>query len=182
MRFCKPLIASAIALLLAACQPPPRGQPLRGDEIQPGDVEVAGLLYCESARLELAAVVLGGPPKAASLEDVRDATVPGCTWVAADGPQRVRLNVHDGETPGAMTPARKFDALAAAHAHAMGQGTAIEDFGVRAARFGFATPEGEGLLLVQTPTRVLEFQGKSVPAAKLAIFARGVVDNLEKPT
>lgn len=175
------LLAGAAALALAACgaaNPPPRHS---GDQILPGDVQVEGQLYCETARIELAAIVLGGPPKPASLEDVADATMPGCTWVAADGPQRVRLSVYDGGALKQTTPAQKFGVLATVNAHALGQGVEVEDLGVRAARFGFADANGTGVLLVQTPTRVLEFQTAKVSLPKLLVFSKGVVENVESP-
>ncbi|MDX2233725.1 MAG: hypothetical protein NW200_04430 [Hyphomonadaceae bacterium] len=176
--------ALAGALALAACQPPPAQPSLpRGDEILPGAVEVAGLSHCDAARLELAAVVLNGPPKAAALEDVSDATAPGCTWVAADGAARVRLNVYD-ETLfpalGIAGPDPQFAALADTYA-SQGEATALTDLGVRAARYGFtgAAP-ADGVIVVLTPTRVLEFQGRGVSAPKLLIFARSVTETMEK--
>ncbi len=177
------LLAGAAALAVSACQPAAQA-PVRpkGDEILPGDVQVAGLLYCDAARLELAAIVLNGPPKPAALEDVHDATAPGCTWVASSSGTRVRLNVYD-EAMFAVartgTPEGQFNALAAAHARAAGQGVETPDLGKRAARFGFATADGDGALLVETLTRVYEFEAKDVSAPKLLIFARGVVDNIE---
>ena len=145
MRSAIPLLASAAALGLAACQPAPNtAVHPKGDQILPGDVQVAGLLYCDAARLELAAIVLDGPPKGAALEDVRDATAPGCTWVASGGPARVRLNVYDAAMIASArthTPAGQFDALATAHARS-GQGVEATDLGTRAARFGFAVPVG----------------------------------------
>ena len=181
MRMTGRLLAGATALLLAACQPAGPPPTHTGDQILPGDVQVEGQLYCETARIELAAIVLGGPPKPAALEDVVDATRPGCTWVAADGPQRVRLSVYDAASLQRMTPAQKFGVLATVHAHAAGQGTEVEDLGARAARFGFADANGDGVLLVQTPTRVIEFQSTKVSPAKLLVFARGVVENVESP-
>ena len=179
MRIIGCLLASA--LMLAACQPAGPPPSHAGDQIMPGDVQVEGQLYCEASRIELAAIVLGGPPKPAALEDVADATTPGCTWVAADGPQRVRLNVYDAATLKQLTPAQKFGIVATVQAHAVGQGTEVPDLGVRAARFGFATPDGDGLLLVQTPTRVIEFQTTKVSLAKLLVFSKGVVENVESP-
>ena len=179
MRMIGHFLAGAAALSLAACQPAEPPQTHRGDQILPGDIQVEGQLYCDAARVELAAIVLGGPPKPAALEDVADATKPGCTWVASDGPQRVRLSVYDAASLGKMTPALKFGVLATVHAHAAGQGTEVEDLGARAARFGSA--DGDGALLVQTPTRVIEFQATKVSPPKLIVFARGVVENIESP-
>ena len=181
MRIIGHLLAGTAALMLVACQPAGPPPTHKGDQILPGDMQVEGQLYCETARIELAAIVLGGPPKPASLEDVADATTPGCTWVAADGPQRVRLNVYDAANLNRLTPAQKFGIVATAQAHATGQGTEVEDLGVRAARFGFATPDSDGVLLVQTPTRLIEFQASKISLAKLLVFARGVVENVESP-
>jgi hypothetical protein len=171
-------------LALAACQPG-GGAPerVRGDEIRPGEIEVSGLSHCDSARLELAAVVLNGPPKGESLEDVGDATAPGCTWVAMDGAARVRLNVYDSAMlAGARTHTEQFEALADAHAARNGAGVEVDGIGLRAARFGFseATPE-TGTILVETDAAVLEFEGRAVSPAKLAIFARGVSENIAQP-
>ena len=174
-------LAGALALMLAACQPAGPPQTHKGDQIMPGDLQVEGQLYCEAARIELAAIVLGGPPKPAALEDVADATTPGCTWVAADGPQRVRLSVFDAMNLNKLTPAQKFSIVATEQAHASGQGTEVEDLGVRAARFRFADANGDGVLLVQTPTRLFEFQATKVSLAKLLVFAKGVVENVESP-
>lgn len=174
------------AAALAACQPSSDApRPLRGDEIRPGEVEVVGLSHCNVARLELAAVVLNGPPKGASLEDVGDATAPGCTWVAMDEASRVRLNVYDRSmirSGGAATPAEQFDALSEAHAARSGQGLEIDGIGLRAARFGFAEASPEhGVILVETADAVLEFDGRAVGPAKLAIFARGVSERMALP-
>ncbi len=183
MRFFICLLAGAMALGLSACQPAsdaPRR--IKGDETLPGDVQVAGQLYCDAARIELAAIVLNGPPKPAALEDVRDATATGCTWVASGGPTRVRLNVYDQATIAAgltRTPTGQFDALATTHARTSGQGAEVPDLGTRAARFGFATPAGDGVLVVETTTRVYEFEGTDVSAPKLVVFARGVIENIE---
>ncbi len=172
------------ALLLSACQQAASTPSLpRGDEILPGDVQVAGLLHCDAARLELAAVVLNGPPKASALEDVVDARAPGCTWVASDGGARVRLNVYDARIFAALKvagPTQAFDLRARLHAGA-GQGEAVENLGARAARFGFAAAAPtDGVLLVETPTRTLEIEGHGVPAPKLLIFARGVTETIEQ--
>lgn len=183
------LAALLPTLLLWACQQAPAPPALpRGDEILPGDVQVAGLLHCDAARLELAAVVLNGPPKASALEDVVDARAPGCTWDAADGGARVRLNVYDETIFPALKvtgPTQAFDARARLHAGAgqgeVVRGEAVADLGVRAARFGFtdAAP-AQGVLLVETPTRTLEFEGRGVTAPKLLIFARGVTETMEQ--
>jgi hypothetical protein len=176
MRWCV-LLAT---LALAACGQAPAPPPVKGDEVPPGGVEVTGMAYCDAARLELVAVVLNGPPKGAALEDVADARAPGCTWVASSGSASVRLNVYDEAylaTLEAGGPAAQFEALA----RARGAGEAVEDVGVRAARFGF-TDEAPavGVLLVETPTRVLEFEGSNVAPAKLKVFARGVTETVEQ--
>jgi hypothetical protein len=173
------------ALALAACQaeaPPAPALP-KGDETLPGDIEPVGFAHCDAARLELVAIVLGGPPKGAALEDVTDATAPGCTWVAAEGGARVRLNVYDDTIFPALRvsgPAAQFAALARAYP---GEGaTTLEGLGDHATRYGFTT-QGPmtGAIVVQTPTSVLEFKGDQVAPAKLLIFAQSVAEQLEKP-
>jgi len=165
---------------LAACQPASEASRRpRGDELLPGEVQVVGLSHCDAARLELAAVVLNGPPKGASLEDVSDATAPGCTWVAMGGDARVRLNVYDAASLGPAAPAEQFDRLTAAHTARLGEGVEVGDIGVRAARFGFAEMAPDvGVIVVETGESVLEFEGRSVGPAKLAIFARGVSERM----
>jgi hypothetical protein len=165
---------------LMACQPASEASRRpRGDELLPGQVQVVGLTHCDAARLELAAVVLNGPPKGASLEDVHDATAPGCTWVAVGGEARVRLNVYDSATLGPATPAQQFDRLTAAHAARSGEGVEAPDIGVRAARFGFSDQAPDvGVIVVETGESVLEFEGRAVGPAKLAIFARGVCERM----
>jgi len=181
----KPLfrLLAAAAFGLCACQqaaePPVRP---KGDEVLPGHTQVAGLLWCDAARIELVAIVLGGPPKPLALEDVHDAAATGCTWAASGGAARVRLNVYDAPMIAAArtgTPAGEFNARATAHAQAFGQGAEAPDLGIRAARFGFATPRSAGALIVETPTRVLEFESSEIPAPKLIVFARGVIQNIE---
>jgi hypothetical protein len=174
-----------LVLLLAACQPQATEPKIKGDEVMPGEVEVTGLAYCDAARLELAAIVLNGAPKGAALEDVGDAKAPGCTWIAAAGDSRVRLNVYDEamrQRTGAGAVPAQFDALAAAHSRTS-QGTELYDIGVRAARFGFteAAPNN-GVILVETADAVLEFEGAAVSPAKLAIFARGVSERIDQAT
>jgi hypothetical protein len=168
---------------LAACQPGGSPRQVRGDEIRPGEIEVSGLSHCDAARLELAAVVLNGPPKGESLEDVGDATAPGCTWVAMDGDARVRLNVYDSamlEAGG--SPAAQFEKRAGALAARSGAGVAVDGIGLRAARFGFSDAAPDvGVILVETDAAVLEFEGRAVSPAKLAIFARGVSENIAEP-
>jgi hypothetical protein len=167
--------------VLAACQQQASAPKIKGDEVQPGQVEVAGLTYCGAARLELAAIVLNGAPRGASLDDVHDATAPGCTWVANDGNAWVRLNVYDGALLSGAQPAEAFERLAARHA-VRGEAVELPDVGARAARFGFtdAKPE-DGIILVETADAVLELEGRSVSPAKLAIFARGVSENVNQP-
>lgn len=168
------------AAALAACQPASEASRRpRGDELLPGEVQVVGLTHCDAARLELAAVVLNGPPKGASLEDVGDATAPGCTWAAMGGDARVRLNVYDEAMLGAATPADQFDRLTAAHRARSGEGLEVPDIGVRAARFGFSDQAPDvGVIVVETGESVLEFEGRAVGPAKLAIFARGVSERM----
>ena len=60
-----------------------------------------------------------------------------------------------------------------------GQGVEATDLGTRAARFGFAVPDGDGALIAETATRVYEFEGTNVSAPKLIVFARGVIENIE---
>lgn len=172
------VLALGLGLALAACgaggSAPP---PVKGDQVSPGEVQVAGLAYCDAARLELVMVVLGQPPVGESLETVRDATAPGCTWQAVDGGARVRLNVY----PATANVAAEFDRRASLLAHKHGQGQLLEEIGERAAKFGFA-PERHthGVILVEARRQIFEFEARDVPAPKLSIFARSVSDVLEK--
>lgn len=178
-------ILTLALLALAACQAKSEAPRLpRGDEILPGAVEVVGLTYCDVARLELAAIVLDGPPRAAALADVADARAPGCTWVTIDGDARVRLNVYDTEMrriTGASGPDAQYKSLVAARARVSGQGVELPDLGIRAARFGFTDAQPEaGAIVVETPELVVEFDARGVKPAKLAIFAREVTHRISE--
>lgn len=167
----------ALALCAAGCSADaPKPVPIRGDVVMPGDVQVAGLTYCGASRLELVAVVLGKPPMGESLDLVKDANAPGCTWASLDGASQVRLNVYSFPTG----LEREFDVRAAALARKHGQGQALDDIGLRAARFGYAPPRAQdGVVLVQTGFDILEFEARDVPAPKLAIFARSVAESFQ---
>jgi hypothetical protein len=178
------LAAALLPLSLAACGEKSEVPTLpRGDEILPDSAEAVGLSHCDDARLELAAIVLNGPPKGSSLDDVHDASAPGCTWISAYGDSRVRLNVYDETVFPALQiegPTPQYEALVDTFATG-GQGVTLEGLGIRAARFGFlpANPQ-HGVIIVETPSRVLEFVGHGVAPAKLEIFARGVTETIEK--
>lgn len=173
----KALATLALLTLLAACgNAHAPAAPIHGDRVQPGEVQVAGLTYCAAARLELVAVVLGEPPQGDSLDQVKDAQAPGCTWAAVEGGSRVRLNVY----PATGDADRDFNARALAHARRFGQGQKLEDIGVQAARFGYneAHPH-DGVLLVQARGNILEYEARDVPALKLQIFVRSVTQSIE---
>lgn len=102
---------------------------------------------------------------------------PGCTWSKADA--TLRMNVYGPAELSGRAPAAKYDQLVAAHAGLNGASD-IADINVRARIMGYGPNERDVAVLVETPTRVLEFIGSGLRDTQVNALARVAHEAVER--